>query len=102
MEATVLHNQSLLDFSIQHTGSVANAFVIAVANGFSVSDLITAGTSLQIPDTIQITSNILNYYKAKKIQPSTGLTVEQIEEIPTLKGIGYMVLSQTFKVDKNE
>lgn len=98
MKQVVLNNQSILDVSLQHTGTVENCFAIAIANGFSVSDLLTAGTSLIIPEDLRNDTDVLNYYSAKKIQPATAITEGQDTEIPTLKGIGYMNLGGNFKV----
>jgi hypothetical protein len=102
MEITVLNNQSILDISIQHTGTVENSFSIAVANGFSVSDLLISGTTLILPDGLQKNNDVLNYYTAKQIQPASGITTEQNNQIPILKGIGYMQINNSFKVSKNE
>ena len=98
MKITVLNNQSILDVSVQHTGTVENCFAIAIANGFSVSDLLTSGSSIEIPDDLQKNSDVLNYYTAKQIQPASGTTTEQNNEIPTLKGVGYMQIKNSFKV----
>lgn len=96
--AKILHNQSILDIAIQHTGHVQNAFAIAVANGKSVSDDLFAGDDLIIPQTVLISSDIVSYYSAKNIQPATGLTVTENASIPVLRGIGYMSIGKTFKV----
>lgn len=97
MKVIVLNNQSILDVSIQHTGTVENSFAIAIANGLSVSNQLTSGISIEIPDDLQKNNDVLNYYTAKQIQPASGLTIEQNSEIPTLKGIGYMQIGTTFK-----
>ena len=92
----VLHNQSLLDIAIQHTGSVANVFLIAQANGLAVSDELVAGSELTIPD-VENNNDILNYYSSRAIQPATALT-EIVTEIVRQRGIGYMQIGKTFKV----
>lgn len=97
MEIMVLHNQSLLDLAIQHTGNVFNAFDIAVANGFSVSDSLVPGSKLMIPDSVKVEKEILNYYTAKSIKPATSLT--DLEVIAERRGIGWMKIGTTFKVD---
>lgn len=96
MKQLVLNNQTILDVSLQHTGTVENCLAIAVANGFSVSDPLIPGTELIIPENIKINTDVLNYYSAKKIQPATGGIDPLI--IPTLKGIGYMSIADNFKV----
>lgn len=97
MKKIILNNQSILDIAIQHTGTVENCFAIAVANGISVSDILTAGLPVEIPDDLPKNTDVLNYYNAKKIQPATGTTTEQNNEIPLLKGIGYMQIGNSFK-----
>jgi len=92
----ILHNQSLLDIAIQHTGSVENAFKIAELNKIPVSETLTAGTSILIPDHVINDESILNYYKAKEIQPATSLT--DVQSVIEYKGIGYMIIEDNFKV----
>lgn len=99
MTVTVLHNQSILDISIQYTGMVENCFAIAIYNDLSVSDLLVPGSSLEIPDDLELNENVINYFLIEQLQPATGLTAKEAEEIPTLKGIGYMIIQSTFKLD---
>jgi len=97
MTAKVLHNQSILDIAIQHTGSVFNAFAIAIANDMAISETLTAGNSILIPDNVLNDESILNYYKAKDIQPATSLT--DVQSVIEYKGIGWMKVGDQFKVD---
>lgn len=96
MTVTVLSNQSFLDLAIQHTGTVYNAFAIAVANNMAVSDSLASGSSLIIPDTVIIETDIRDYLKNKGIKPATAITDESILE--DKKGIGVMKLTKTFKI----
>lgn len=91
--AIVLHNQSLLDIAIQHTGNVLNAFLIAQANGLAVSDELSTGQILIIPETVQKDTDILNYYTSRAIQPATAITtiIDDNTE-PKLEGIGYWII----------
>ncbi|MFC3158991.1 hypothetical protein SAMN05443633_107149 [Chryseobacterium arachidis] len=98
MEIKVLNRQSILDISIQYTGDVQNCFAIAIANGMSVSDFLSSGLTLTIPDELEKNIDVINYYASKKIKPATGATLEQENQLPTLKGIGYMQIGNTFKV----
>lgn len=98
MKEIILTHQSILDVALQHTGSVENCFAIAVANDLSVSDILSAGSHTEIPEDVFKNTDVLNHYKAKKIQPATGSTTEENEQIPTLKGIGYMQIGNGFKV----
>ena len=91
--AIVLHNQSLLDFAIQHTGNVTNAFEIAMANGISISDDISSGSNLIVPDTVVLDTDIKTYYTSRAIQPATALTtiIDDNTE-PSPEGIGYWII----------
>lgn len=98
--AIVLHNQSLLDFAIQHTGNVTNAFEIAIANGISISDDISSGSTLIIPDSVVMDVDIRNYYQSKAIQPATAITTSVIDGEPEtqLEGISYWAIYDDFIV----
>ncbi|MCU7615672.1 hypothetical protein NZ698_00560 [Chryseobacterium sp. PBS4-4] len=96
MTITVLPNQSLLDIAIQHTGSVYNAFAIAVANGLPVTETLTTGQSLAIP-ILDTNMDVYSKYKKNKIEPATSLT--NLELLPERGGIGKMKIGSTFKAD---
>ncbi len=97
MKVKVLHNQSLFDVVLQCTGSIESVLEVAKENNISITDDLVPGTELVIPDSVKIDEDILNYYKAKRIQPATALTEEmQIEEQP--QGIGYWAIGVDFVV----
>ncbi len=96
MTTIILHNQSLLDLAVQHTGAVENTFAIAVANGLSLTDDLPAGAEIKIPDSVNKDSDVLNYYIAKRLQPATAVILPPEEE--RLEGIGYWVIQTDFKV----
>ena len=98
--AIILHNQSLLDFAIQHTGNAQNAFEIAMANGISISDDISSGSNLIIPDSVVMDVDIRNYYQSKAIQPATAITTSVIDGEPEteLEGISYWAIYDDFIV----
>ncbi|KMQ63004.1 hypothetical protein ACM46_13720 [Chryseobacterium angstadtii] len=98
MEIKVLNKQSILDIAIQHTGDVQNCFDIAIANGMAVSDLLTTGKALSVSDITNAKADVLQYYQSKNIKPATGTTLSEERQVPSLKGIGYMQLENSFKV----
>lgn len=100
MTIIVLHNQSLLDVAVQHTGNVLNAFLIAKANGLQVSSEPAAGTTLIIPEDVQNDRDILDYYTSKKIHPATGITniLGITPSEPELEGISYWAIYDDFIV----
>ena len=93
---TILHNQSLLDIAIQHTGAVENTFALAVANGLSLTDDLPAGAEIKLPDSVNKDNDVLNYYTARRLQPATAVILLSDEE--RLEGIGYWAISVDFKV----
>lgn len=96
MTVTILHNQSLFDLSIQYTGEVNNAFLIAKANDLSVSDLLVPGNKITIPGSVFMNNDIYGYFTNKKIKPATGYTSEN--EPTVLEGIGVWILGKNLKV----
>lgn len=93
MKVIILHNQSILDIALQHTGSVENAFALALANGLSLTDDLAVGNWL-MADSQELNANkeILNYYQSKNIQPATAITA--VVEQP--QGISYWAISTEF------
>lgn len=96
MTTIILHHQSFLDLAIQHTGSVENAFVLALQNGKSLTDDLVAGEQLYLENT-KNNQDILSYYQSKKLQPATGVSHTGGSSLQ-LQGIGYWVISNDFKV----
>ena len=87
------------DISIRYTGTIENAFKIAVANGLSLTDELGPGAQLIIPADAEMNSDVVNYFSAKGIQPATGLTENDLLIAQTVqRGIGYMQIGKTFKV----
>jgi LysM repeat protein len=91
---TVKQGQSLLDIAITYTGTVESCFEISILNQMSVTDILSVGQQLIVPDVIN--KNVVILFSEKN-QPATGLTAAQNNEIPVLKGIGYMQIGKTFK-----
>ena len=68
MNIVVLHHQSLLDLAVQHTGSVENAFLLALQNGKSLTDDLVAREQLSLENT-KNNKDILSFTKAKNFNP---------------------------------
>lgn len=88
--------QSYLDVAIQHTGKVENAFTIALANGKSITDELSAGSNCFIPEVIE-DKDVFNYYRSKGIQPATAITASS-GVAPQLEGISYWAVGYDFKI----
>lgn len=95
----VLNNQSLFDISIRYTGTIENAFTIAVANGLSLTDELEPGAQLIIPADVEINNDVVSYFASRGMQPATGLTeTDKMIANTVQRGIGYMQIGKTFKV----
>ena len=68
--ATVLDRQSIFDIAIQHCGAAEVAYDIAVINGISITDELTVGQVLELPEPIN--KDIVKYYKDKNLTPATA------------------------------
>ena len=99
MTITVLHNQSLLDLALQHTGDIERIFELAVLNEKSVTDDMTAGASLLVEATTT-NKDILAYYTAKNIQPATAFTKADEQVFERLEGISIWAINLDFVVSK--
>lgn len=97
MEVSVLHNQTLLDVSVQEYGTAEGVFVLAVANGMDVTDTPVAGQVLNVPDWEGKDREVAGYFKSRRIYPATAtplIAEDDIEEwIGGLPGMLAMMLS---------
>lgn len=93
-QITLLHNQSLLDACLQHTGTIEGVFELAMANGLAITDDMEAGQVMKLTEDIKKDRDIFNYYTAKNIKPATAIT----EVVEKCEGIGCWAIGIDFKV----
>lgn len=74
MKKQVLHQQSLFDFVLQHCGTLASALLIASANGISVTDVLTPGMFLTIPDDAVLNMEIVTFFEQKNYVLATSIS----------------------------
>lgn len=98
MQVVILHNQSLLDVALQHSGNIESIFEIILANDLSLTDEVKAGQTLIMPNIISKDNDILSYYTAKKIQPATGFTAEDKQVLERQEGISIWAINLDFQV----
>jgi translation initiation factor 2 beta subunit (eIF-2beta)/eIF-5 len=92
--AKVYQGQSFLDKVLETTGSIDNAFAMAILNGMSITDDVVVGQELKA--TGVTLKSVVSIFNDKK-RPATAITMEQLQEIES-KGIGYMRIGTTFIV----
>lgn len=88
----VYQGQSFLDKTIELTGSVENAFAMALLNGMSITDDLEIGTILKsTPVTNRIVTELFN----KNNRPASAISLanEQIDD-----GINFMEIEEDFIV----
>lgn len=100
MQITVLHNQSLLDLALQHTGTIESVFEFAEANALNITDDVQAGTLLYLGEGLGVRNEILAYYTAKNLQPATAFTKEDEQVFERLEGISIWAINLDFIVSK--
>lgn len=81
---TVKDRQSLFDFALQHCGDVQAVFEIAELNGLELTEPLTHGTVLQVPQPYN--KAVVKYYQDNGIEPATGEAGEVVI-IPTGSGV---------------
>lgn len=75
MTVTVIHNQNLLDITIQELGSIEALFELAMDNDIAITEDLKAGdqiTVLQAP----VDLDIVTYYKKNNLKPATTVEIE--------------------------
>lgn len=92
----VMQGQNLLDVAVQTTGNADNALLIALRNGISLTDDLTAGQSIDT-DAGTTDANTLNYYKQRNIHPATAMTAAEQAATP-YGGIEFMGIEIDFIV----
>lgn len=98
MTITAQHNQSLLDLTLQHTGSIESVFEFAEANAINITDDVVAGKTLALPAEVFTNKDILAYYTAKNIQPATDFSKEDEQVFERLEGISIWAINLDFVV----
>lgn len=98
MTITALHNQSLLDLALQHTGTIESVFELAEANALNITDDVQAGAPLYLGDGLGVRNEILSYYTAKNLQPATAFTKEDEQVFERLEGISIWAINLDFVV----
>lgn len=98
MIVTVLHNQSLLDLALQHTGTIESVFELAEANALNITDDVQAGKTLVLPAEAFTNKDILGYYTAKNLQPATAFSKEDEQVFERLEGISIWAINLDFVI----
>jgi hypothetical protein len=96
MQVTILNSQTLQDIAIQYCGTLEALFDIAFLNNISVTEELSPGQILNIPEVDYGFQEVVNYFLINKKQPATALTQEMISIIEGNTGIDYWALENNF------
>lgn len=96
MQVTILNSQTLQDIAIQYCGTLEALFDIAFLNNISVTEELSPGQILNIPQVDYGFQEVVNYFLINKKQPATALTQEMIFIIEGNTGIDYWALENNF------
>jgi len=69
---TVKTRQSVFDIALRYLGSVETAFALASANGLSVTDELSAGSSLTLIDVQN--AAVVSAFSLYTLNPATAIT----------------------------
>lgn len=98
MQKQVLHNQNLLDIAIQNNGTLTSALELALENGFSITEELTPGDSIKVPESNFIETTIVAFFQRKGQIIATGFNASDGQNILPKLGIGTMAIQSTFIV----
>ena len=94
---TVTSRQSVLDIALQHCGSLEAAFDIAQSNGISLTDDLTTGQSMSVPEPTD--TAMAQHYGVNNLQPATAVSNAEINDLLAVgEGIGFWAIEYDFVV----
>lgn len=91
MQVTSKQGQWLGDVAVREAGSIEAVVEMAIENDVAITGIISAGTTHKQPASAD--KRVMNYYKINNIHPATSMEAKS-----SFKGIGYMAIGSTFKV----
>ena len=89
----IKRHQTLLDFAVQHAGSVEALLPVAQLAGISPTEEVAPGTLLQAGNVLDI--KVVAFFTGTNDEIATNFV---FQEPPRLEGIGYWIISLDFKV----
>ncbi len=68
---TVIKHQSLFDIALMAYGTIEGILMLCLENDVAMTDELEPGRVLRVPEFEGANKEIVEYYKAKNIQPAT-------------------------------
>lgn len=92
----VLHNQNLLDITLQNYGNIKAIFDKAIINNISITSELIIKQNLLKTKTVYYDTEVVDYFKNKSINIATGKY--NISETMIQEGIDYWLINNNFMV----
>lgn len=92
----VIDRQNLLDLALQEYGNVQAVFDLAMANGLDITDELTPGQEITLPESQYTDKDVLNFYKTRDIRPVTAKPLIDLEH--SLEGVSYWAIEDNFTI----
>lgn len=86
--------QSTFDIAIQQCGSIEAVFNMTLLNDISVTDDLSTGNPLTIPDPKD--DRVVSYYTINKITPATAITLDEVAHTIAEEGIEFWAIGYDF------
>jgi len=90
MQIISKQGQWLGDIVVREAGSIEAIVEMAINNGVSITDKMTAGS--QVLQSVPVDRRVMNYYNINSIYPATAADPDG----RSFRGIGYMAVEITF------
>ncbi|UGU15221.1 hypothetical protein LS482_16230 [Sinomicrobium kalidii] len=97
IKATIIGYQSLLDMTLQETGSAENVLALALQNGLSLTEDLKPGQVIEIPEEVirEQDRDVVRYYQNRNHRPATAM---QNDVVIYPEGISYWTVNIDFIV----
>lgn len=91
----VQNRQCFIDLAMQHMGNAEAGLQLALSNGRSITELLTAGTLFPTPPVIE--PNVVELFRTQKAVPASVLPYgSPHSDEPPGEGIGFWYLENDF------
>ncbi len=97
-QVKVLKGQTLVDIAIQEMGDASFVLAIAELNDLNVTDDLTAGQMITVPDYDTAFRNTVNLFSDDANKPASGINADEGDEEDHLEGIEYWAIENDFVV----
>lgn len=95
-EVKILYAQTLIDIAMQELGSAERATELAIINNLSITEELTAGSIILVPNEVindDFAKEIIKTFTVPALKPASFVTANEDED-----GIEFWGIEETFEV----